>query len=219
MEATNSRVWTYAGLAIALLGLPAIVIAYHAIVTVPTTATVVARETLILALTGFLLWIIVRREKLPLWSIGLRSDRLANSLAWGIGLTIVIIFAVLAMLALYGALGIRYGEGAPIATSVWATLLTVLRAGISEEIFYRGFALERLQSLTGSKWIAAAVTLAVFAGFHYRQGLPGIMLALVLGALMTGFYLWKRNLVAAIFAHFLVDFIPNVLLPLIGGES
>jgi hypothetical protein len=28
--------------------------------------------------------------------------------------------------------------------------------------------------------------------------------------------MWKRDLVAAMFAHFLVDFVPNVLLPLLG---
>ena len=65
---------------------------------------------------------------------------------------------------------------------------------------------------------AAALSLAAFAGFHYRQGAPGIVLALVLGGLITLFYLWKRNLLAAMFAHFLVDFVPNVLVPLAGGE-
>ena len=68
-----------------------------------------------------------------------------------------------------------------------------------------------------SKWIAAGVTLILFAGFHFRQGLTGIFLALILGAVLTGFYLWKRNLVANMVGHFLVDFIPNVLLPLLGA--
>jgi len=97
------------------------------------------------------------------------------------------------------------------------TLLAVVRAGISEEVLYRGYALERLQSLTGSKWIAAATTLVLFAAFHYRQGLAGIFLALILGAVLTGFYLWKRNLTANMFGHFLVDFVPNVVLPLFGA--
>jgi membrane protease YdiL (CAAX protease family) len=61
--------------------------------------------------------------------------------------------------------------------------------------------------------------LAAFAGFHFRQGLAGIFLALVLGGIITGYYLWKRDLVATIFAHFLVDFVPNVLLPALGGAN
>lgn len=214
-----ARHWTWAGLAIALLGLPATVAAYHALVPAPSTAAIIWRETAILALTAFLLWIVVRREGLPLSSIGLRFDRPGRSLAWGLGLTAIIIVALLGLLAVYGMLGVRYGEGGAIAASMWVTLLTVVRAGVSEEIFYRGFALERLQSLTGSKWVAAAVTLLVFAGFHYRQGIAGIVLALVLGAIMTSFYLWKRDLAVTIVAHFLVDFIPNVLLPLVGGDG
>jgi len=74
-----------------------------------------------------------------------------------------------------------------------------------------------LQSLTGSKWLAAGVTLVLFAGFHYRQGWPGVLLASAAGAVLTAFYLWKRDLVANIFGHFLVDFVPNVVLPLLGA--
>ena len=47
----------------------------------------------------------------------------------------------------------------------------------------------------------------------------GVVLALVLGSIITGYYLWKRDLLAAMFAHFLVDFVPNVLLPALGGDN
>ena len=40
----------------------------------------------------------------------------------------------------------------------------------------------------------------------------------VIGAIATAIYLWKRNLLILIIAHFMVDFIPNVLLPLIFGD-
>jgi uncharacterized protein len=119
----------------------------------------------------------------------------------------------------FSALGIHYGEGASIAPSLGVAFLTVLRAGISEEVFYRGFAISRLEEMLGSKWIAAAISLILFAGFHYRQGWPGIFLAFTIGAVLTGFFLWKRNLLAAIFAHILVDFVPNVLLPLLGAQD
>ena len=135
------------------------------------------------------------------------------------GLAIVAFVGLVICLAVYGALGIHYGEGAAISRALPVTLLTVTRAGISEELFYRGFAIERLQALTGSPWIAGAVTLLMFASFHYRQGVPGMVLALVIGAIFTAFYLWKRNLVALIFAHFLVDFVPKVLIPLVSGGN
>jgi membrane protease YdiL (CAAX protease family) len=99
-----------------------------------------------------------------------------------------------------------------------ATTLTVARAGLAEEVFYRGYAIERLEALLPNRWLAALIPLLCFTAFHYRQGLAGVFVALVLGAILTALYLWKRNLIANIIAHFLVDFIPNVLLPLLAGE-
>jgi len=173
---------------------------------------IVGREVSILLVTGLLLWIVTREEKLPLSSVGLRTDRLGRSLAWGVGLAVVCLAAAVACLAIYGAMGIHYGEGQAISRTLPVTTLAVIRAGISEEVLYRGYAIERLQALTGSKWIAAGISLILFAAFHFRQGLAGVVLAFVLGSILTAFYIWKRNLVANMFGHFLVDFIPNVLL-------
>ena len=220
MTDRSSRAWTFAGLAIALLGIPVIVTVQRLLAPQPAASSaVLVRELAILALTGLLLWLVRAGERQQLSSVGLRTERIVRSLAWGFGLAVVCFAAVAACLAVYSALGVHYGEGASIARSLPVTLLAVTRAGISEEIFYRGYAIERLQALTGSKWLAAAISLAAFAGFHFRQGVAGIMLAAVLGAIITGFYLWKRNLIAAIFAHFLVDFIPNVLLTALGGSN
>ena len=38
-----------------------------------------------------------------------------------------------------------------------------------------------------------------------------MVIALVLGAALTFFYLWQRDLVANMIGHFMVDFIANVL--------
>ncbi|GAA4754779.1 hypothetical protein GCM10023264_22440 [Sphingomonas daechungensis] len=218
MTQTSTRGWTYAGLAISLLGIPAIVTAQRLLAPDPTAASsIVIREIAILAVTAFVLWIVVARERLPLSSIGLRFDRVGRSVAWGFGLAVAAFVILLACLAGFSDLGIHYGEGSGISRALPVTFLAVMRAGISEEVLYRGFALERLQSLTGSKWIAAGVTLVLFAAFHFRQGMAGVFLAFVLGGLFTAYYLWKRDLLATITGHFLVDFVPNVLLPLLGA--
>ena len=220
MTASTTRNWTFAGLIIALLGLPTIVTASRLFAANPKSDGAIAvREVAILALTAFLLWIVVSRERRPLSSIQLRFDHLGKTLAWGFGLAVVCFAVVIACLAGFSVFGIHYGEGASIAPSLWIAFLTVLRAGISEEVFYRGFAIERMQEMFGNKWAAAGISLVVFAGFHYRQGLPGIFIAFVVGAVLTAFFLWKRNLLAAIFAHFLVDFVPNVLFPLLGAQD
>ena len=46
-----------------------------------------------------------------------------------------------------------------------------------------------------------------------------MFLAFAIGAVLTAFYVWKRDLIAAMFGHFLVDFIPNVILPLFGDSN
>jgi membrane protease YdiL (CAAX protease family) len=220
MATTSSRAWTNVGLAIALLGIPAIVTAHRLLSPDPTASSgIVVRELLILSLTAFLIWLVRTRERLPLSSIGIRVNAVGRSLAWGLGLAVIAFLVLLACLAGFSVLGVHYGEGTAISRALPVTLLTVIRAGISEEVFYRGYALERLQSITGSKWIAAGVTLLLFSAFHYRQGPAGLLLAFVLGGVFTAFYLWKRDLVATMFAHFLVDFVPNVALPLLGGDA
>lgn len=208
------------GLAIALFGLPAIT-TVHRILTTDSLAAngIVMRELAILALTAVLLWIVVKGERLPLSSIGIRTDRIGRSLAWGVALAVVCFAAAVAILTLYSVMGIHYGEGQGISRALPVTTLAVVRAGISEEVLYRGFAIERLREFTGSKWLAAGISLLLFAGFHFRQGMAGVAIAFVLGAVLTGFYLWKRDLISNIFAHFLVDFVPNVLFPLLGANA
>ena len=220
MTQSSSRGWTIAGLLLALLAIPALTLLNRALAPDPgASRAIIVRELAILGLTALLIWIVRTGEGLPLSSIGIRTDRIGRLLAWGLGLAVACFAALFACLAVFAQLGIHYGEGQSIARSLPVILLTVIRAGISEEVFYRGFALERLQAWTGSKWIAAAVTLIIFAGFHYRQGLPGVALAFIIGAVLTAFYVWKRDLIAAMLGHFLVDFIPNVILPLFGDSN
>ena len=218
MTRTDSGGWTIAGLCLALLGIPAITTLHRMLAPDPLgTGGIVVRELAILALTAALVALVVKGERLPLTSIGVRPDRVGRSLGWGVLFAVGCFAAVIACLAIYSVMGIHYGEGQSISRALPVTGLAVLRAGISEEVLYRGYAIERLQSITGSKWIAAAVSLILFAGFHFRQGLAGVVIALVAGAILTAFYLWKRDLIANMFAHFLVDFIPNVILPLFGA--
>lgn len=215
MTDLKNRNWTYFGLLLALFGIPAIVTALRPLAST-SDQWVVVRELAILALTGLLLWIVVKKEQLPLSSIGLTFERPWRAILIGLGYTILFFALLVGVLALYQALGVKYGEGASIAHALPVALLTVIRAGISEEIFYRGYLLERIEGLSGSKLIAGLISVIAFAGFHYSQGWPGIVIAGVLGAAMTGLYWWKRALLPLIIAHFMVDFIPNVLGPLLG---
>jgi membrane protease YdiL (CAAX protease family) len=115
--------------------------------------------------------------------------------------------------------GIHLGEdhGSSFHPSLWVVTLLMLRAGVAEEIFYRGYAIERLQSLSGSRMLTVLLPLILFAAAHYRQGVGGIVAAFVLGGIFTAFYMKFRDLLANITAHFLADFVLNVILPLVSG--
>jgi membrane protease YdiL (CAAX protease family) len=103
-------------------------------------------------------------------------------------------------------------SGAALAKlPVWLVTLIVVRAGVLEELFYRGYAIERLEALGLNRFWAGTIPLVIFSVGHWTGGWANMVIALVLGAALTLFYLWRRDLVANIIGHFLVDFISNVI--------
>jgi uncharacterized protein len=224
MESTISRknlTPTAVGLAIALFGLPVFMAMYRAITGENhSNWQVLARELAIFLLVGLLLWIVKRWEHLPLSSIGLRVNMLRASLLRGLWLAVIVLAVTVGLYLLLRGVGIRLGEehGSVFHPSLLAVTVSMLRAGVAEEIFYRGFAIERLQSITGSKLLAGVVPLTIFAVSHYRQGVGGIIAAFVLGGILTAAYMKFRDLLANITAHFLGDFVLNVVLPLVSGS-
>jgi uncharacterized protein len=211
---------TFAGLAIALFGLPVFTATYRAITGENhSNWQVLGREFAIFLLVGLLLWIVKRWELLPLASIGLRFNKLRTSLLRGLWLALILLAVTVGLYLLMHAIGVHLGEdrGSAFHPSLWVVTVGMLRAGVAEEIFYRGYAMERLQSLTGSKLLAVLVPLIIFALSHYRQGVGAVVAVFVLGGILTAFYMKFRDLPANITAHFLGDFVLNVVLPLVGG--
>src|SRR5688500_6921384 len=106
------RAWTYAGLAIALFGIPAANLIFKlAGFTRADDNAIVVRELAILALVGTLLWIVRDGERLPLSSIGIKRQPIGPAILW----TLVAMFAFAAALffclgLLLPALGLTYGS-------------------------------------------------------------------------------------------------------------
>ena len=214
-----ARSWTYSGLALALFGAPAVVILFKlAGFTRADFAATVVRELIILTLVAILFWIVRSREKLPLSSIGLKRQKIVPAVLWSLAVMLMFAVGIAACLLVFPLIGLTYGSSSGPAVPIGVSLLLYARAGIAEEVFYRGYAIERIEALTGNRAIAATLPLLIFAGSHFSQGPAGILMTLVIGAIATAIYLWKRNLLILIIAHFMVDFIPNVLLPLIFGD-
>jgi membrane protease YdiL (CAAX protease family) len=216
---------TTIGLVLAFLGGPLLIFVFGQMTkgVSLTNELVIIRELSLFLLTGLLLVLVVKGEKLKLGSIGLHDKHWGKSLVLAILIMISAFVLSAGILGIYHLLGISWGQGGGSNryenVSLAVISIMMLRAGVIEEICYRGFIMERLEKYTGNRLIYLYLPALIFGLCHYSQGLSGIVLTAALGLLLAFFYLKKRDLKANIIAHFLVDLIPNVLIPLIAGAS
>jgi len=198
------------GLAIALFGPLFVAIASERSARVPNRlGGLLLAQAGLVAIVGAVLAVVFFWERNPASSIGLKSLTL-QSLAWGFALAVFFTYAfspvaywALRRLRLRGFdKGLSQLQGLP----VWYLVLAVVIGGSAEEILYRGFAIERITTLTGSLWLAGVIAVVVFAVAHVPMWGWGPALAtLVPGAILTLFYMWQRDLAACIVAHVVAD--------------
>ena len=173
----------------------------------------IAKELLIFGMVGFLLFYIIPREKLTIDSIGLHNRHWKKSLFLAAVVFVVCIAAMLICVEFSKLMGWKFGESKSFdLLSKPVIAFITIRAGVAEEIFMRGFLLERFKALTGKKWLAFLLSTIPFGLLHYPQGYAGILISTVAGGVFALFYFWKKDLKSNIIAHFMIDFIPNVLL-------
>lgn len=167
-----------------------------------------ARDTFWWALTAIVLLVLVAGEGLPLSAIGFKGVRW-SSLSWGfIGFVAAFFSWPL------GAYLMRAVGGAP-PTEVLEQLISLplpvigailVRAAVTEEILFRGYGIERLTALTGSRTVGIVLPGLIFAVCHASAwGAPYVLAVLPVTAVLTLLYVWRRDLAANIIAHFLVD--------------
>ena len=161
-------------------------------------------------------------EKRPLSSIGWESPTVKLTLI-GVGLGVLLSLTVPALSVLSGMM-IPSDEAGSIESAVqisgFIMLAGVITAGITEEILYRGYALERLLDWTGSKWISSIISLVFFTVLHISGWNMAHIVGVVipLGAAMIALYWWKRNLILVIIVHIVIN-LPLVFLAFSGGEG
>ena len=63
-----------------------------------------------------------------------------------------------------------------------------------------------------NRYWAGVIPLLIFGFAHVTNGWANVVLALALGGVLTAVYLWRRDLVANMIGHFMIDLI-SVLLP------
>lgn len=89
-------------------------------------------------------------------------------------------------------------------------LLTILGAGVTEELVFRGYAFERLSKLLGPgigvKWAAVLLTAVWFGSAHYlNQGIPGVENAAMIGLVFGAIFAYTGRLFMLMCAHTAVD--------------
>ncbi len=151
---------------------------------------------------------VLRVERRPLRSVGVRPLTGADA-ALAVAAAIVtlagLVFLTEAVLPRLG-LSEREPMHRLLATPAWWRCLSVLRAAVSEELLYRGYAIERLAELTRRRALAALVSGVAFTLAHVGTwGWGHLLIAGYGGAVLTLLYLWRRNLGTSMLAHAIVD--------------
>jgi membrane protease YdiL (CAAX protease family) len=162
-------------------------------------------------------------ERLPLSSIGWRAIS-RRDLLWAVAAFLIGSLLIFATNKMMVALHLP-NMGQTITTqftgaSIAAGMFVAFTAGITEEIMYRGFMIERLAAWTGSLGWGAAIAVMAFAASHvlFWGIVPSIQIA-IWSLVITAFYVWRRNLGACMIMHILTDSFGLVIAPLFLARS
>lgn len=148
-------------------------------------------------------------ERHPLSSIGFRRFGIwgvLSAIAGGIFMVvgIIVIFAVV-----FPVFHLQANTGAMnklLATPLWYRFLLVTRAAVAEETLFRGYPIERIGELTGSRGLSGLVSWAAFTVAHLSYwGWAQLIVAGFGGAVLTLLYLWRRNVWVDMIAHWIAD--------------
>ncbi len=172
-----------------------------------------------LLLLVMILWIYFV-EKRTITSIGWKKLTVKTVfVAIGLGFVLFIVFGISNMVIQKLGLELNQEVAEMISgKSIPVLFLLVLRAAVVEEVLYRAYAFERINELTKSKWIAGLVPLIIFMLVHLTWGIGHLLFIFIGGGLLTLMYVSKRNLALNIIAHFTVDVIALLVLPMMLGS-
>jgi membrane protease YdiL (CAAX protease family) len=206
---------TTAGLLLALLGLPAIGMLTS---NFPEQTRAIWGLALTWIVAIALLILIKYGEGRLYTSVGFSPITIKEGLlAIGIGIVLSISVPLLTLLASQLLPSATDGSilDATVQNSWQMLLLGVLTAGITEEIIFRSYLIERLDELTGRPFIAVGVSVLAFTLPHIlnwnNTHVVGVVLPL--GLILSWLYLSKRNIIFNMIVHIVID-LPLVFIAL-----
>ena len=130
---------------------------------------------------------------------GARREALLGA---GIGLGFMLVSALL--IAILGGYSFSWSSGNPLPV-VFTVAATAFGAAVTEELMFRGLALQALERLWGSR-AALAITALLFGALHLGNpaatAWSSLAIALEAGVLLGAAYLWRRNIWFVVGLHF-----------------
>jgi membrane protease YdiL (CAAX protease family) len=117
-------------------------------------------------------------------------------------------------LARLGTAGFEQGLRRVADLPTWYLILTIMVVASAEELLYRAYAIERLGTLIGSRWIAGFISLVMFCLAHVPMwgGAPALT-TIAAGCIFTIVYLVRADVVALVIAHVATDLFGLVIAP------
>jgi membrane protease YdiL (CAAX protease family) len=172
-------------------------------------ATQTCREGVFWVLTAVLVVYVLKVERRPLTSIGLERPTWKTWVFGVLGGIVMVAGMATIYLVVFPALGVSSTEStmqAILATPLWFRFTLIVRAAVFEEVLFRGFMIERLAEITGSRALAGIVSAVVFTLAHLGSwGWIHIPIAACGALVLTLLYLWRRDLASNMVAHFVTD--------------
>jgi membrane protease YdiL (CAAX protease family) len=174
------------------------------------------------AVSALLLGIMLLWERQPLSSVGVKAPKWAD-----IGWMLLMVVATFVGNSIVIGLIVHASPGRPvpgaaemagvIALPIALRVALALTAAICEEFISRGYAIERLTSLTGSKIVGAVVPCIAFTLAHIRlYGFGvGLLPVLVTSIVATLLYVWRRNLIVNMAMHAVIDLFGLIVQPVV----
>lgn len=203
---------TFAGLSLSLFGYLLVL----ALINQSILANTMSEQNLtilglisIWVLSILLLIIVKFGEKRPYSSIGFRPITVKEVLiAIVIGIVLSLSVPLLTWLVSQIIPPSDGGINEAVINRSWGLILaSILTAGITEELIFRGYIIERINEITKKKFTGILVSVIAFTIPHMVSWNMTHVIAVVLplGLILSGIYLWKRNLVFNIIIHTMID--------------
>lgn len=170
----------------------------------------VGNELIYWGLVASLLFYIVFVERQRFRSVGFVRPGSMDALIVLGSCALMLVGLGLLQFVMFPRLGIHSEDkvGSLQRAPTWWLAVSAIRAGVMEELFFRGYAITRLTALTRNRWFAAGISLIAFSAAHLGSwSWPQMIVAAYGGLILTLLFLWRGNLWANMAAHAVVDLV------------